>query len=76
MKIEGRVYDEGKIMKGVIMCSSKKRTYSRMGAAFALAEAQDRHNDYRPIRYYCCPECHKFHLTSKPLRKKAGFVTA
>ena len=43
-----------------------KRGYSKLGALYALAAAQDKNNEYHPIRYYKCPKCKMYHLSSKP----------
>lgn len=47
------------------MTQCSKIKYTKMGALFALVEAQKEHNAYRPIRSYRCSECHLYHLTSK-----------
>ena len=48
------------------MCLSKKAYPSERMATFKLQTAQlARRNKKKSLRWYPCPICHKFHLTSK-----------
>jgi len=48
-----------------ICLQTGKQNYSRMGALYALMTAMEMGNEYRPVRYYYCDDCHHYHLTSQ-----------
>lgn len=51
-------------------CHGKKRFMTEIEATMAMLRIQGTStHDVVPIRVYPCPDCHGWHLTSKPRRE-------
>lgn len=51
------------------LCPTKARYNDELAAKIALAEVQSKPG-HDEKRYYLCPFCHGFHLTSQDKKKK------